>query len=99
MDIDKLISNAPTGDPFSELSAGDKVEADMKAEIAMSIHSKRLGMNMTQKEFADFTGVSQTMVSKWESGEYNFSIDNLSRLMATLGLRLEIISDSTLASA
>ena len=99
MDIRNLLDTAPVSDPFSELSAGDKAEADMKAEIAVHIHEKRIGMHMTQKEFAAFTGVSQTMVSKWESGEYNFTVGNLSRLMATLGLKLEIVSASALASA
>ena len=71
----------------------------MKAEIAIHIHEKRISMNMTQKDFAEFTGVSQTMVSKWESGEYNFTVGNLSRLMVTLGLKLEIVSIPALASA
>ena len=91
MDVNKLLSSSLIGDPFSELSAEDKAEADMKAEIAVHIHKKRIDMNMTQTEFADFMGVSQSMVSKWESGEYNFSVCNLSRLMYTLGLKIEIV--------
>ena len=76
MNINDLLNNAQTSDPFRELSPADKAEADMKAEIALCIHEKRISLNMTQREFAEFEGVSQTMVSKWESGEYNFSIGN-----------------------
>ena len=92
MDIKKLLEMTPVEDPFSGLTAADKAESDMKAEISVCIHEKRLNMNMTQKEFAKFAGVSQTMVSKWESGEYNFTIGNLSRLMTTLGLKIEIVA-------
>ena len=91
MNLEQLINSAPVVDPFSELSAEDKAETDMKAEIAIHIHEKRMGMNMSQEEFADFMGVSGKMVSEWESGEYNFSVDNLTRLMAALGLKLEIV--------
>ena len=71
----------------------------MKAEIALCIHEKRISLNMTQREFAEFEGVSQTMVSKWESGEYNFSIGNLARIMASLGMKLEISPVQELVSA
>ncbi|MCH5279935.1 MAG: helix-turn-helix transcriptional regulator [Lachnospiraceae bacterium] len=33
-------------------------------------------MGMTQLEFAKHMGVSQGMVSKWESREYNFTNTN-----------------------
>ena len=95
--IDKILAGAKISDGFSDLSTEDKADADLKAEIAMHIHEKRIDMHMTQKEFAEFNGVSQTMVSKWESGEYNFSLDNLSHLMATLGLKLEIVNEPVCA--
>ncbi len=41
---------------------------------------------MTQKEFAEFMGVTQGMVSKWESREYNFTIKSLNEICEKLGL-------------
>lgn len=42
------------------------------AKISARIERCRLEMKMTQKEFAEYMGVTQGMVSKWESREYNF---------------------------
>ena len=47
------------------------------AKISARLEMKRLDLGMTQKEFADYMGVSQGMVSKWESREYNFTITTL----------------------
>ena len=35
---------------------------------------------------ASFMGVSQAMISKWESGEYNFTINTLNEICDKLGL-------------
>ena len=35
---------------------------------------------MTQKEFAKKLNVSQGMVSKWESEDYNFTIESLAQI-------------------
>lgn len=43
-------------------------------------------MNMTQKEFAEYMDVSQGMVSKWESREYNFTIKSLNEICEKLQL-------------
>ena len=45
---------------------------------------------MTQKEFADYMGVTQGMVSKWESREYNFTIKSLNEICQKLGLSLSM---------
>jgi transcriptional regulator with XRE-family HTH domain len=57
------------------------------AKISAKITKQRLDMGMTQREFADYMGVSQGMVSKWESGEYNFSIKTLNEICIRLDLR------------
>ena len=71
---DIVLGYASEDDLFKDLSEEEKAEADMMAEIAMQIHNKRIEMNMNQSQFAEYNGVSQAMVSKWESGEYNFSV-------------------------
>ncbi|MDO5445041.1 MAG: helix-turn-helix transcriptional regulator [Eubacteriales bacterium] len=89
MGLEEKLNNAKTVDFFSDLSDSQKKEADILACVAMLIHEKRMNMQMTQAEFAAYAGVSQTMVSKWESGEYNFTISSLSKLMTVLGYDIE----------
>lgn len=59
------------------------------ATISAKIQLKRVELGMTQKEFAQKMGVSQGMVSKWESGEYNFTINTINDICERLGLLFE----------
>lgn len=70
-------------------------EAEIKttvelAKISAKIERCRLDLGMTQKEFADYMGVSQGMVSKWESREYNFTIRSLNEISEKLGLHVSV---------
>lgn len=60
------------------------------ARISAKIELARLDRGMTQKEFAEFMGVTQGMVSKWESREYNFTIKSLNEICEKLGLECDI---------
>lgn len=57
--------------------------------IAAKIYTKRTQIGMDQKAFARFMGVSQGMVSRWESGTYNFSISTLIGICEKLELDFE----------
>ena len=59
------------------------------ALIAAEIQLKRLEMNLDQKQFAKMLGVSQGMISRWESGTYNFTITTLISICEKLGLVFE----------
>lgn len=61
-----------------------KIKDLARISAAIELRRKELGMN--QKQFAAHMGVSQAMVSKWESGEYNFTINTLNEICAKLGL-------------
>ena len=70
-------------------------EAEIKttvelAKISAKIERCRLDLGMTQKEFADYMGVTQGMISKWESREYNFTIRSLNEICQKLGLSLSM---------
>ena len=52
------------------LQNSDVIAAEQQAKIAATIAKNRVDMQMNQKEFAEFMGVSQSMVSKWESEDY-----------------------------
>lgn len=84
----KKFDEAKVVDIFADLSEEEKIQADLLAEIAMQIHSRRIEMKMTQAEFARFINVSQTMVSKWESGDYNFTIEKIAYVFSKIGLSL-----------
>lgn len=76
-------------DLFSEeLSVADIISSQILCEISKSIAECRLEMNMDQKQFASFMGVTQSMVSKWESEDYNFTIKSLANIISKLDLNL-----------
>ena len=53
---------------------------DMQLMITTTIKEYRIEKELSQKMFAEFMGVTQGMVSRWESGEYNFTIDNIAKI-------------------
>ena len=70
-------------------------EAEVKsivqlAKISAQIERCRLDMEMTQKEFAQYLGVSQGMVSRWENRDYNFTVKSLNDICQKLNLSLTI---------
>ena len=83
---EKIRNIATPGDLFPELSETEKKTDRILADIAVKIREKRKSMNMSQKEFAKFLGVSQGMVSKWESADYNFTIESLVELFDKLNI-------------
>ena len=76
---------------FSEnLSCADILSAECLSSISAAITKKRLAMHMSQKEFASFLNVSQGLVSRWESSNYNFSIKLLCDIAARLDMKLNV---------
>lgn len=59
------------------------------ATIAAEIQLKRIEMGLDQKQFAHLLGVSQGMISRWESGTYNFTITTLVNICEKLGLSFD----------
>lgn len=83
-------NSASIGELFSSITEGmsaSEIKAAMViAEISSIIADERIKLGMTQKDFSDFMGVSQAMVSKWESGDYNFTISSISNIFDKLGM-------------
>ena len=91
MSIYDKISNAQETtwltDGIAEAEAKSIIEL---AKISAKIERRRLELNMTQKEFATYMNVSQGMVSRWESREYNFTIKTLNEICQKLNLHLQL---------
>lgn len=72
------------------ISKSDVYASKAIAKISMFILQNRKKMDMTQKAFAKMMGVTQAMVSKWESAEYNFTIENIASIAEKLNTTFEI---------
>ena len=66
------------------VTSADLKSAIVLSDISLAIASKREELAMTQKEFAKYMGVSQSMVSKWEDGAYNFTIEKICEIFDKL---------------
>lgn len=82
-----------TSNSLNELFRAVMTQAELNANrqlalISASIELWRTDHKMTQAMFADFMGVTQAMVSKWESGEYNFTVKTLAEISDRLGVSL-----------
>ena len=81
----------PISDLFDDIPRHLLDAALIRGAIAAAIINKRHDLGLTQKEFAKKYKVSQGMVSKWESAEYNFTISNLTELMSILEIPFDIL--------
>ncbi len=85
MSIQEKMKNAKAVTCFTDLYTDEEWETRKTLSlIASEIEYSRVEMGMSQKEFAGFMGVSQGMVSRWESGTYNFTIETLTNIACKL---------------
>lgn len=54
--------------------------------LSQAIRDERRRLKMSQEAFANHMKVKQAMVSKWESGRYNFTIGTLAHIATALNL-------------
>lgn len=63
--------------------------AGLQGLIASEISMKRQDMGLNQKQFAALMGVSQGLISKWETGETNFTLQTLVRIASKLNIPMQ----------
>jgi transcriptional regulator with XRE-family HTH domain len=63
---------------------------DILYNISMMIFDYRIQNNLSQKGLAEKLGVTQAMVSKLESGQYNPSVEQLWKISKKLNLKFAI---------
>jgi len=86
---DEFFEQLPVGeDLFSDLSDEEVAFGKLMAMVSIRISEEREKLKMSQSEFAEYMGVTQGMVSKWESGESNFSIHRIVNIFEKLGLEV-----------
>lgn len=75
---------------FNNFSDEDLQTADMLSMIATAISSKRIELHLNQSQLAKKLGVTQAMVSKWENGDYNFTVRQIVKIFNKLDLDVDI---------
>ena len=65
-------------------------EDDIDAEVRDLVISARNAADLTQKQLAQRSGVSQANISKIENGNYHPSLSTLKRIAGALGKRLVV---------
>ncbi len=59
-------------------------------DIIQAMIDARKSQNMTQKELAEATGITQADISRIENGTRNPSLEMVKRLAAGMGMRLKL---------
>lgn len=63
--------------------------ATLQGMIAAEISIKRQDLGLSQSEFAKKMGVSQSLVSRWENGDTNFTLSTLVSIAAKLNIQMQ----------
>ena len=71
------------------MSAEEMMLFSLQGMIAAEVEMKRTELQMNQKQFAQYMGVTQATVSKWESGDTNFTLSTLVHIASKLGLKMQ----------
>ncbi len=76
---------------FSDNTINEKVvDYNIQSEISALVMFYRTELNITQKELAEKSGVSQSNISKIENDSYCPSVAVLKRIADAMGKRLKI---------
>lgn len=73
------------------MTVADMAKTALHIQTSQIIRSARRKKGWSQKDLADKMGVKQSLVSRWESNECNFTIDTLVDIADTLGLSVQCL--------
>ena len=90
-DFQKLLDQALEKVNLTPVDDTPEVEEyNIDAEVRDLVISTRNAANLTQKQLAQRSGVSQANISKIENGNYHPSLSTLKRIADALGKRLVV---------
>ena len=69
-----------------DMSVVDMAQTALHIEISRTIRNARKQKGLSQKDLAEKMGANQSLVSRWESSECNYTIDTLVEIADALGL-------------
>ncbi|MCC8074640.1 MAG: helix-turn-helix domain-containing protein [Clostridiales bacterium] len=72
------------------LSTADIIATTQKTSVSGQIVRWRTERRMSQTGLARLCGVKQSAVSKWENGDYNFTIEKMAQIAAALDMNLSV---------
>lgn len=77
------------------LDRSEVIEAHLIAKVVSTLISARAERGMNQKQFAKYMGVSQAMVSKWETADCNFTLQSIAKICEKLNMvpNLDFLSE------
>ncbi len=68
---------------------------DIYYKISTAIFKYRIKHNLSQKKLAEKLGVTQAMISKLESGDYNYTVEQLWKISHRLGFKFDVLFEDT----
>lgn len=79
-------------DFFSDINVNDSeyIYYDVLGKISVALVEYRMKRGLSQEGLAKLLGVTQAMISKYESGEYNISLKSVVDLLSKLGIPFEL---------
>jgi HTH-type transcriptional regulator / antitoxin HipB len=69
------------------------VNAHERAGIAAAIRQRRKQLGLRQEDLADLSGVSLRFLQALEAGKPSVQLDRVQAVLATLGLRLDVVPE------
>lgn len=72
-----------------KLSDEDLLLSHLQSDIAATIAEKRTSAGLSQKALAEALSVSQGLVSRWESGDCNFTLRTLVQIAQKLSINMQ----------
>ena len=67
-----------------------------KSEVAIALANARLSCDITQIDLANRLGTNQSYIAKLERGDANPTVGNVGKVLASMGLRLRVHTESIL---
>lgn len=71
------------------MTVEEMAQTALHIQISRMIRDARRKLRMSQKDLADKMGVKQSLISRWESGDCNYTIDTLVEIANALNLSVQ----------